>query len=78
MVYARLETYFVRLRVAAAAPEVAACSTPFRSKGEGGHGAASLEALPVFRRGKGRGGRPVVPFCASQPVVDRQLEKSLQ
>jgi len=43
-VYTRLESYFVRLRVAAAAPEAAACSTPSRIKGEGGQRAASLEA----------------------------------
>jgi len=77
-VYTRLETYFFRLRLAGAAPEAAAFSTPSRSKGEGGQRAASLEARPACRRGKGRGGRPVVPFCVSQPVVDRQLEESLQ
>jgi len=65
----RLETYCVGLRVTAAAPEAAAYSTPSQSKVEGGQRA--LEARPVCRRGKGRGGRPVVPFCVSQPVVDR-------
>jgi len=70
--------YFVGLRVAAAAPEAAACSTPSQGKVEGGQRAALLEARPVCRRWKGRGGRPVVPFCVSQPVVDRQLEELLQ